>query len=390
MKELSKADNILNKYIINNPEIPSLNGHLLTQQTFNLKCNTKLQAKRNSNKKNPLKKYCHYTSSYIRKPAHYNILINAIENNDIKKVKELLNKEVSNINLLNKNGITPLHIAVINGNLEIINFMLEKGANPNIKSFNKKQTPLHYAYIFKNIKANKIKNLLIKYKADPNIEDINNKKPKEYSLKYKESSDVDNYTSSNENDNDNFDNKIKEKNYKISENIDLDSDLEKNNNKNTYTISDSEATIIQKDTKRNNLYNIEELINFDNHKYNKGKITIINKKSRKSNKKLYNKINKDIKTLSVNKNLFSSMENDKNVDSLENSKKNLNTKTNNKSLNHIKLKTKKPNKNSHPKNLKLNKDLLLKSSSMDNTLKSDNMKKEINIFLIIITMIKNI
>ena len=379
MKELSKADNILNEYIINNSEVSPMNEHLLTQQSFNKKVNIKLQTKRNSTKKNPLKKYCHYTSSYIRKPAHYNILINAIENNNLKKVKELLNKDVSNINLLNKNGISPLHIAVINGNLEIINFMLEKGANPNITSLNKKQTPLHYAYIFKNIKSNKIKNLLIKFKADPNIEDINNKKPKEYSLKYKESSDVDNYTSSNENDNDNLDNKIKERNYKISENIEQDSDLEKNNNKNTYSISDSEATIIQKDTKRNNLYNIEELINFDYNKYNKGKITIISRKNRKSNKKLYNKINNDIKTLSVNKNLFSSRENDINVDSLEMSKKNYNTKTNNKSLNHIKLKTKKPNKNSHPKNLKLNKDLLLKSPLMDNTLKSDNMKKEINI-----------
>ena len=380
MKELSKVDNLLNEYIINNPEISPINNNLQTHQSFNNKHNIKLQTRRNSSKKNPLKKYNHYTSSYIRKPTNYNILINAIENNNIGKVKELLNKDISNINKLNKNGISPLHIAVINGNLEIINFMLEKGANPNIKSFSKKQTPLHYAYIFKNIKATKIKNLLIKYKADPNSEDINNKKPKEYSLKYKESSDVDNYTSSNENDNDNFDNKIKEKNYKLNENIEQDSDDEKNNNKNTYSISDSEATIIQKETKRNNLYNIEELINFDLNKCNKGKITIISKKSRKSNKKLYNKINKEIKTLSINKNLFSSRENDIFVDSLEISKKNYNTKANNKSLNHIKLKIKKSNKNSHPKNLKLNKDFLLKTSSVDNnTLKSDNMKKEINI-----------
>ena len=45
MKELSKADNILNEYIINNSEVSPMNEHLLTQQSFNKKVNIKLQTK---------------------------------------------------------------------------------------------------------------------------------------------------------------------------------------------------------------------------------------------------------------------------------------------------------------------------------------------------------
>ena len=48
MKELSKTDNLLNEYIINNSEISSTNEHLLTQQSFNNNLNIKLQSKRNS------------------------------------------------------------------------------------------------------------------------------------------------------------------------------------------------------------------------------------------------------------------------------------------------------------------------------------------------------
>ena len=244
------------------------------------KLNIKLQNHRNIIKNNPYKKYNHNTSSYIKKSSQKNNLIKAVENNNIRKLKELLNIDISNINSLNKNGISPLHIAVIHGNLEIVNLLLNKGADPNISSLNKRQTPLHYAYIFKNIKSTKIKNLLIKYNANPNLEDINNKKPKEYSLKYKESSDVDNYTSSNENENldINIDEKIS--NNEINNQF---SDNEINNNKNTYSISDSEATIIQEETKRSNLYNIEELINFDKSKYNQEKLEIISKDNRNSN-----------------------------------------------------------------------------------------------------------
>ena len=380
MKELTKVDNILNEYIINDTELSSKNEYLLTQQSvINSKLNLKLQNQRNISKNNPLNKYCHNTSSYIKKPSQKNDLIKSIQKNNIRKVKEILNKDLSNINRLNKNGISPLHIAVIHGNLEIINLLLEKGANPNIASWEKKQTPLHYSYIFKNMKANKIRNLLLKYNANPNLEDINNKKPKEYSLKYKESSDVDNYTSSNENEI--FDENLQDKNNKNIENYCQFSDNEINNKKNTYTISDSEETIIQEETKKNNLYNIEELINFDKTKYSTKKIKIISKKNINNDIEYYRKIKEESKSMSNNKITYSSKEKDTYNDSLEINTKNYSKYTYNRSLNHIKLKTRKIKKNTSPKNLKLNKNLLLKISERGcNTLKTENnTKKEINI-----------
>ena len=380
MKEFSKTDNILNRYILTDSENSKISEHLLTQQLVNNKLKIVVKNQRNFPKKNPLKKYCHNTSSYIKKPSKYNSLIKAIENNDIRKVKDLLNQDISNINLLNKNGISPLHIAVINGNLDIINYILDKGANPNISSLHKKQTPLHYAYIFKNIKSSKIRNLLLKYNANPDLEDINNKKPNEYSLKYKESSEVDNYTSSNEIENENSELNLSDKNKIIIGRNNQYSDNE-NNNKNTYSISESEATIVQQETQRSNLYNIEDLINSDKNKYNTEKIKILSKKSRKNNSKYYRKINKENKTVSSNKNiLLSSKEKDTFSDSLEINKNNYSNKTHNNSLNHIKLKSRKSNKNTCPKNIKLNKNFLLKSSPIEkNTFKSENVKKEINI-----------
>ena len=378
MKELSKTDNLLNEYIINNSEISSTNEHLLTQQSFNNILNIKLQSKRNSVKSN-IKMNFHYNTSYINSSSKNNNLIKSIELNNLKKVKEYLNKDKSNINSLNKNGISPLHIAVISGNLEIINFLLDKGANPNIKSLSKKQTPLHYAYIFKSTKTHKIINLLIKYNANPNLEDTNNKRPKEYSLKYKESSDIDNYTSINDNENDNLYMKTDINNNKINENIIQDSFND--NNKNTYSISDSEDTVIQQETKRNNLFSIDELISNYKKIYNKGKIKIISKKNRNLNLGYCHKINQINNSSSSNKNINNSKDNDTYADSLETSKKNYNNNTFNKSLNHVKLKIKKSKNIQNPKNLKLNKNFLINVSSKanDNYHTDNKAKNEINI-----------
>ena len=377
MKRSSKADNILNEYIINNTDLSSTNEHLFTQQSVKNNLNMNIHNRRNLIKNNPFQKDHHFNTSYKKSTFQYNNLIKAIESNNIKKVEEYLDGNIPSINILNKNGISPLHTAVINGNLEIINLLLEKGANPNLTSIKKKQTPLHYAYIFKNLQSNKIINLLLKYNANPNLEDINNKRPKEYSLKYKESSDIDNYTSSNENENENLNVKLDTKIKKKDENMFQDYYIE-NNNKNTYSISDSEDTIIQQETKRNNLYSIDELIN--NHKkYNKEKLRIISKRNR--NNEYYQKIKKEMKASLSNQNIFNSKESDTFIDSLEINKKNYCNNTFNKNLNHVKLKTKKSKNINTPNNLKLNKELLLKVSPAQNEKykSEDNAKKEINI-----------
>ena len=47
-------------------------------------------------------------------------------------------KRRSKINTLNNDGLSPLHISIIKGNIEIINVLLLNGANPNILSSKKK------------------------------------------------------------------------------------------------------------------------------------------------------------------------------------------------------------------------------------------------------------
>ena len=110
----------------------------------------------------------------------YTDIFKLIEENNLKKMQELLKKEHYKINILNKEGFAPLHISVIKRNLEMINLLLLNGANPNVLTSNKKQTPLHLAYIYKNPKTDEIIKKLKKFKANENIEDIDNKKPLDY------------------------------------------------------------------------------------------------------------------------------------------------------------------------------------------------------------------
>ena len=190
---------------------------------------------------------------------------------------------------------------------------------------------MHLAYIFKNLISNQIINLLIKNKANINSEDISNKKPCEYNLKYKESNEVENTSSSyNESEEIQIGNDI-QINSKINNNkkrnyiINRDSFNDKNNY--TYSISDSEATITEMPTKRNSgYYNIEELINqnkYDGKENAHSKVKVLGQNKRK---KLYknksggynyniNRENKSI--LNINNNYFISKNNNIFDDSLE-------------------------------------------------------------------------
>ena len=170
-------------------------------------------------------------NSNIKKNESNNIsLISAIESNDIKKVEEIIKKDIVNINKLNNNGFSPLHISVIKGNIKIINFLIKNGAKINILSSNKKQTPLHLAYINHSTNSKDIIKLLVNNGADDNILDINNKKPSDYKIKNIINNDNNNL---NKNKSDNIDsnkNKIKK--------------LKKGNRKdgykgNTYNLKDS-------------------------------------------------------------------------------------------------------------------------------------------------------
>ena len=105
-------------------------------------------------------------------------------NND--KLFKLLNKDKSSINKLNKEGYALLHISIMKRNISMLNKLLQLKANPNIKTKTKKQTPLHFAYIYGKDKSKEIIKILISYKADENILDIYNKKPIDYLNNQKE------------------------------------------------------------------------------------------------------------------------------------------------------------------------------------------------------------
>lgn len=69
----------------------------------------------------------------------------AVKEGDTELVKYLLEKG-ANPNAKGAFGETPLHIAVDRGYLDIVKLLLENGADPNIQS-NEGNTPLHIAVI---------------------------------------------------------------------------------------------------------------------------------------------------------------------------------------------------------------------------------------------------
>lgn len=76
-----------------------------------------------------------------------NKLIKAIENNDIKLVKNLILKGADiNFVFFNEynNSFTPLILSILYGNKEISNLLIEKGIDPNIKD-NYSRTALLFA-----------------------------------------------------------------------------------------------------------------------------------------------------------------------------------------------------------------------------------------------------
>ena len=87
------------------------------------------------------------------------------ENEESSKKKQKLDDLPSFINLQNKEGESPLHIAVANKNIEECKFFLEKGANANLQNCEGKTT-LHVAAQQKNLE---IIQLLLSHGADANI-----------------------------------------------------------------------------------------------------------------------------------------------------------------------------------------------------------------------------
>lgn len=68
----------------------------------------------------------------------------AVKNNDLEKIKVLIEKDASLVNIKDEAGNTPLHNAVIIGSGEIIELLLSRGADINAQN-TQLNTPLHEA-----------------------------------------------------------------------------------------------------------------------------------------------------------------------------------------------------------------------------------------------------
>ena len=234
-----------------------------------------------------------------------NNLFTAVECNDIERVNELLKMDNSKINDLNEEGLSLLHIAVIKGNIKMIDLLLSYGADSNICSEKKKQTPLHLAYLNQNSLTEEIIKELLKYKANDNIYDSKNKKPSDYMYS---SSKKNRHKKFNINDNSNndYNNSADKKSY-INNNTGntltvvtienhLDSFLTTNkeddkSNQNNINTNSNNNTIIQTPTKLDVYYDYNEIISLNNsvEKSNNQKSNndnILNNTIEEDNKKL--------------------------------------------------------------------------------------------------------
>jgi ankyrin repeat protein len=92
------------------------------------------------------------------------VLMNAVKNNDIALIRELINQGI-NVNELDVNKDAPLIIAAYKGYTEIVKLLLKAGADVSVVDPGMKATALHAAAYAGNAEVAK---LLIEYKIDVN------------------------------------------------------------------------------------------------------------------------------------------------------------------------------------------------------------------------------
>jgi len=111
-------------------------------------------------------------------------LLEAVIVGDVEKVKDLLTNGAE-VDVRDKNGMTPLLLAARKGNSEIVRLLLAHGANVNAQDHYLAWTPLILASALGHKKVVK---LLLEYGADIDIKDQNGMTALKYAVKngYKE------------------------------------------------------------------------------------------------------------------------------------------------------------------------------------------------------------
>ena len=130
----NKLTNIFNNFnILENIPQNQLSNTLKPKLNLNSRQDIFIQTENSENSINninPLSKSKDSNSNH--RNSSQNNLFAAVEYNDIEKVEEILKSDLSQLNELNDEGISPLHIAVIKANSKMINLLLKYGANANI------------------------------------------------------------------------------------------------------------------------------------------------------------------------------------------------------------------------------------------------------------------
>lgn len=105
-----------------------------------------------------------YSFVFAQSDNGWNNLHKAVYSGDIENIKKEL--PLFDINSITKAGLTPLHMAIKTRNFEVIDFLLENGANIEAKD-EKGFTPLYYAVVMNHIE---ITTHLLKKGANPNTQ----------------------------------------------------------------------------------------------------------------------------------------------------------------------------------------------------------------------------
>jgi len=116
-------------------------------------------------------------ASYISQNNEIHI---AVQSGDLDTVKKLVAADPAVLNQKDQNQYTPLHWAVQRSNVKIVNFLLEKKADPNLRN-NAKQTPLHRAI---TRRQKEIIKALLDAGGDVDVKDNGQNTPAHYAVMY--------------------------------------------------------------------------------------------------------------------------------------------------------------------------------------------------------------
>jgi ankyrin repeat protein len=117
--------------------------------------------------------FCIAVFLFVAAAAQAQEIFDAVENNDLETVKVLIGKDNSRVNIKDEAGNTPLHNAVITGSVEMIEFLLSKGADIDAQN-TQLNTPLHEAI---QRRVENISELLIEKGADLSKKNIHHQTP---------------------------------------------------------------------------------------------------------------------------------------------------------------------------------------------------------------------